>query len=40
VRLSEEQLTLLIGGIELRQTRRKDWYRKEIVEVSLKKAGS
>jgi transposase len=37
VRLSEEQLTLLIGGIELRQTRRKDWYRKEIVEVSLKK---
>lgn len=31
--LSQEQLTLLIGGIELKQTRRKDWYRKEIAEV-------
>ena len=30
--LSQEQLTLLIGGIELTKTRRKDWYRKEIAE--------
>jgi transposase len=34
VRLSQEQLTLLLGGIELQQTRPKDWYRKEIAEVS------
>jgi hypothetical protein len=32
--LSQEQLTLLLGGIELQQTRPKDWYRKEIAEVS------
>jgi transposase len=35
VRLSPEQLTMLIGGIELKQTRRKDWYRKEIVEAGV-----
>jgi hypothetical protein len=29
VRLSREQLTLLIGGIELKHIPRKDWYRKE-----------
>jgi hypothetical protein len=28
---SQEQLTLLIGGIELAKTRR--WYRKEIAEI-------
>ena len=39
VRLSQEQLTMLIGGIELRQTRRKDWYRKEIVEAGAEKPG-
>ena len=33
VRLSQEQLSMLVGGIELKQTRRKDWYRKEIAEV-------
>jgi hypothetical protein len=31
--LSQEQLTLLIGGIELEAARRKDWYRKEIAEA-------
>ena len=36
VRLSQEQLTMLIGGIELKQTRRKDWYWKEIVEAGVK----
>jgi transposase len=39
VRLSQEQLTMLIGGIELKQTRRKDWYRKEIVEAGAEKPG-
>jgi transposase len=33
LRLSQEQLTLLISGIELERARRKDWYRKEIAEV-------
>jgi transposase len=32
VRLSQDQLSMLIGGIELEQTRHKDWYRKEIME--------
>jgi transposase len=40
VRLSQEQLTMLIGGIELKQTRRKDWYRKEIVEIGAEKPGA
>jgi transposase len=30
--LSYEELSLLVGGIELTQTRRKDWYRKTILE--------
>jgi transposase len=29
VRLSQEQFALLVGGIDLKQTRLKDWYRKE-----------
>lgn len=33
LRLSQEQLTLLIGGVELEAARRKDWYRKEIAEA-------
>jgi transposase len=40
VRLSQEQLTMLIGGIELKQTRRKDWYWKEIVEIGAEKPGA
>jgi len=40
MRLSQEQLTMLIGGIELKQTRRKDWYRKEIVEIGAEKPGT
>jgi transposase len=30
VALSQEELSLLLGGIELAQTRRKNWYRKEV----------
>ena len=30
--LSHEELSLLLGGIDLRRTRRKDWYRKTISE--------
>jgi hypothetical protein len=26
----QEELSLLLGGIDLAQTRRKDWYRKEV----------
>jgi transposase len=33
LRLSQEQLTLLIGGIELAKARPKEWYRKEIAEM-------
>ena len=40
VHLSQEQLTMLIGGIELKQTRRKDWYWKEIVEIGAEKPGA
>ena len=40
VRLSQEQLSMLIAGIELKQTRPKDWYRKEIVEAGAEKSGS
>jgi transposase len=40
VRLSPEQLTMLIGGIELKQARRKDWYRKEIVETGAEKSAN
>ena len=32
VTLSHEELSLLLGGIDLRGTRRKDWYRKTISE--------
>lgn len=42
VTLSQEELSLLLGGIDLAQTRRKNWYRKE-VELSEKveeKAGN
>jgi transposase len=39
VRMSSEELTLLVSGIELSQSRRKDWYRKEIVEVGAEKPG-
>jgi hypothetical protein len=28
--LSHEELALLLGGIDLARTRRKNWYRKEI----------
>ena len=38
VRLSQEQLSMLIGGIELKATRRKDWYRQEIVESGAEKS--
>jgi hypothetical protein len=37
VRMSSEELTLLLSGIELSQSRRKDWYRQEIVEVGAEK---
>lgn len=36
VSLSQEELTLLLGGMEVSRTRRKSWYRKE-VESSEKK---
>jgi len=35
VTLSQEELSLLLGGIDLTRTRRKNWYRKE-VELSEK----
>jgi transposase len=35
VRVRHEELTLLLGGIEVGKTRRKNWYRKE-VELSEK----
>src|SRR5271154_2325307 len=31
VRLTHEELALLLGGIEVGRTRRKNWYRKEII---------
>jgi hypothetical protein len=36
VLLSHEELALLLGGIDLSRTRRKQWYRRE--EASDKKA--
>jgi transposase len=30
VTLSQEELSLLLGGIDLTRTRRKNWYRKEV----------
>jgi transposase len=35
VRLSQEQFALLVGGIDLKQTRSKDWYRKETFEQKV-----
>jgi transposase len=35
VMLSQEELSLLLGGIELTRTRRKNWYRKQ-AELSKK----
>jgi transposase len=32
VTLSHEELSLLLAGIDLTQTRRKDWYRKTVPE--------
>jgi len=32
VTLSHEELSLLLGGIDLTRTRRKDWYRKTVPE--------
>jgi transposase len=32
--LTHEELAMLIGGIDLRQARRRPWYRREIAEVS------
>lgn len=39
VRMSSEELTLLVGGIELSRSRKKEWYRKEMVEKSEEKSG-
>lgn len=40
VRMSSEELTLLVSGIELSRSGRKDWYRKEIVEAGAEKSGN
>ena len=32
--LTHEELALLLGGIDLQQTRRRPWYRKEVSEES------
>ena len=39
--LTHEELALLLGGIELARTRRKNWYRKErlMLEKGEEKAG-
>ena len=37
IRLSPEELSLLLGGIDLRQTRRRAWYR-EVTEEALSTA--
>jgi transposase len=34
--LSHEELTMLLGGIDLTQTRERKWYRKCLAEESLK----
>jgi len=41
VTLSQEELSLLLGGIDLTRTRRKNWYRKEVLanEKVEEKAG-
>ena len=42
VSLSHEELALLLGGIEVGRTRRKNWYRKEVLtsEKVEEKAGN
>ena len=42
VTVSQEELSLLLGGIDLAQTRRKNWYRKEgeLSETVGEKAGN
>jgi transposase len=42
VTISQEELSLLLGGIDLAQTRRKNWYRKEVElsEKVIEKAGN
>jgi transposase len=32
VQLSQEELALLLGGIDLRQAERRRWYRREVAE--------
>jgi len=32
VQLSHEELALLLGGIDLRQAKRRRWYRREVAE--------
>ena len=32
VQLSQEELALLLGGIDLRQAKRRQWYRREVPE--------
>ena len=32
MRLSQEELTLLLGGIDLKQTKARNWYRKTVFE--------
>ena len=32
VQLSQEELALLLGGIDLRQAERRRWYRREVPE--------
>jgi transposase len=32
VQLSHEELTLLVGGIDLREAERRRWYRREVAE--------
>jgi transposase len=41
VMLTHEELSLLLGGIELSKTRRKNWYRRveEIIENAGERAG-
>jgi transposase len=33
VQMSQEELALLLGGIDLRETKRRRWYRREVVET-------
>ena len=42
VTISQEELSMLLGGIDLSQTRRKNWYRRELEfsEKVIEKAGN